>query len=318
MRTDGTLDPEVVSTRLIPQGDWLSVFGAIASSIEFAHNLAPDRWGLRLGPDSLMLKVGSHEVLQIGPWHLPVHLIVDGQTVPKAVRTRSDLSFSREWSNSGTTGSGFYSTNPGTEACNLPIEAVERLYPLLEPSHREAIRRAAKRFNPATRRGHSPAMVDYVAAQVGRSLPQPSYVPPPDLKATRRPPPARSGGGFGTFETNALVEKAAIEAVTKRYRGDGWSVQSVEAEKCGYDLLCTCGAEERHVEVKGSSGAEQKFIITANELDVANRDPAFVLALVTSALGDEPSIYEWPVSEFLRAFSLRPISFVATRVAAPG
>ena len=56
-------------------------------------------------------------------------------------------------------------------------------------------------------------------------------------------------GEFGA--PNPLVEEAAVLWVTEHYEEYGWKVRSKEAEKIGYDLLCTQGHEERHVEVKG-------------------------------------------------------------------
>lgn len=311
------LDPELVCSALIPPTAWLHVFAAMARSIETADRLAPDRWGLRLAANSIMLKVGSHEVLQVGPWELPLHLIVDRESVPRALRARTDLSFSHGPNCFGESATGYYSSNPGTEACDLPFEAIEHVYPLLQDAHEKVIKRAAARFNPATRRGHSAALVTFVARQTGRSLPQPSYVVLP----TPTPSPTTKlnwGSGFGSSENNALVETAAVKAVTKRYQTAGWTVQSVEAACCGYDLSCTRGPEVRHIEVKGTSGPEQRFIITANELHVATSDVAFVLALVTSALTQEPEILEWPFSELHAAFTFNPISYFAIRLPVAG
>jgi hypothetical protein len=62
----------------------------------------------------------------------------------------------------------------------------------------------------------------------------------------------KMGAGFGTSETDQVVEKAAISHVTKYYQKKGWTVTSVESEKCGYDLVCTKDSIQEHVEVKGS------------------------------------------------------------------
>jgi hypothetical protein len=50
--------------------------------------------------------------------------------------------------------------------------------------------------------------------------------------------------------TNAEVEAAAVSTVTMWYQERGWRVRSVEHEKLGYDLVCTHGGIEEHVEVK--------------------------------------------------------------------
>ena len=72
----------------------------------------------------------------------------------------------------------------------------------------------------------------------------------------------RLGSGFGSAEQNRKVELAAIKAAKKHYKGDGWNVESVEAEKIGFDLRCRKGKLERHVEVKGTAGVGVGFILT--------------------------------------------------------
>jgi 5-methylcytosine-specific restriction enzyme A len=67
--------------------------------------------------------------------------------------------------------------------------------------------------------------------------------------------------GFGSPENNRRVEQAAIAAVRSTYEKDGWEVQSVEAEKVGYDLRCRKAGLEEHVEVKGIQGSDICFIL---------------------------------------------------------
>src|SRR6266542_908637 len=77
----------------------------------------------------------------------------------------------------------------------------------------------------------------------------------------------REGGvaGFGCTAVNREVERAAIKFVTARYQQEGWQVVSVESERVGYDLLATKDGDERHLEVKGTGGADVDFILTAGE-----------------------------------------------------
>lgn len=77
------------------------------------------------------------------------------------------------------------------------------------------------------------------------------------------PPSGGVGGGFGNAEQNARVEQAAMFAVKRDYRSRGWTVQSREAEKLGYDLQCSRGSAVHHVEVKGVSGPDCSFEVTA-------------------------------------------------------
>ena len=99
-----------------------------------------------------------------------------------------------------------------------------------------------------------------------------------------------SGGGFGSAEDNKAVERAAMKAATNRLKRDGWKVRDVSALKCGYDLECSRGRLKLHVEVKGSSGLEKKFILTQNELATWELDRSYSLMLVTLALEEQPLI----------------------------
>lgn len=120
------------------------------------------------------------------------------------------------------------------------------------------------------------------------------------------------GAGFGDPDTNTVVESAAVEHVSFWYQDLGWDVQSVEQEKRGYDLICRKDSLEEHVEVKGTSGTGQSFIITAGEVRQAKQDPLFVLCLVTSALSDTRSMFRYPRRELAKKFKLDPIAYKAS------
>jgi hypothetical protein len=121
-------------------------------------------------------------------------------------------------------------------------------------------------------------------------------------------------GGFGVSpEENRRVEQAAIRAVTKEYESRGWKVQSKERERCGYDLFCNNGPAEEHVEVKGISGPECIFQITAGEVSKAESDPEFRLVAVTNAGdGNGRKLSSFTGPQFLRQFGLVPIRFMAS------
>lgn len=120
-----------------------------------------------------------------------------------------------------------------------------------------------------------------------------------------------TGAGFGDPETNRKVERAAVKVVTEWYISEGWSVQSVEAEKCGYDLLCQKDSEANHVEVKGVQGKLISFIITVGEVKRAKNDSDFVLCVVTSALTDLPNLTLFDRESFTSDFDLSPLSYRA-------
>ncbi|UYD31097.1 DUF3883 domain-containing protein (plasmid) [Tolypothrix sp. PCC 7712] len=116
------------------------------------------------------------------------------------------------------------------------------------------------------------------------------------------------GVSFGNYQKNKEVEKAAVDFVRKQY--NGWNIESVERDKVGYDLICTNKSLVENVEIKGVSGNEPAFIITANEVNQANKNPNFVLWVVTSAL-NSPKGHRWSGSEMLSQFELKPIQYMA-------
>ncbi len=120
------------------------------------------------------------------------------------------------------------------------------------------------------------------------------------------------GAGFGDAETNRKVEKAAVQAVTRHLQNKGFIVKSREEDKIGYDLDAVKGTQILHVEVKGISGKEMKFMITANEVQKAAMDPAFRLYVVTEARSKQPKIQSIPGSMLTSKFDLKALSYMAT------
>jgi hypothetical protein len=127
--------------------------------------------------------------------------------------------------------------------------------------------------------------------------------------AARQAGESVSGGGFGTVEENRKVEAAAIKHVREYFRAHGCAVHDVSAEKCGYDLECRRGRVTLHVEVKGTRGPEQKFILTRNEERTWKSDRHYRLALVTNALSS-PTLFQFRGPRALARIYLEPIAYV--------
>jgi len=121
----------------------------------------------------------------------------------------------------------------------------------------------------------------------------------------------RGGAGFGNAKTNRLVEKAAIRKVTKALIDQGYTVISREKENLGYDLDASNATALLHVEVKGISGNEIQFPITANELNQSKNDPNFQLFAVTLAGTRNAVIHQFSGALLQKKFKFRPISFIA-------
>lgn len=239
-----TYDPEDVFRRIVPRQFWKDVLEALGSSIELAHRYGPDRWGLRLGAEDIMLKVGSHEVLQVGDWDLSFHLIVDKTTVPSQLRSHSGLRFSDNNESYETpTEIGFYKSNPGSEACDMPFDMVSQAYKELLNSHTEIISRAAKKpKHPSTRSTHSAMLVQFVAKELGRTLPQPLYLDafeenPQPLIAEELP------------DNEPIIEGAARQILVNAYERDRRARQlcirhyGARCYICGFSFDKRYGAE---------------------------------------------------------------------------
>jgi len=111
-----------------------------------------------------------------------------------------------------------------------------------------------------------------------------------------------AGAGFGDPKVNKAVETAAVNYVTSWYRSRKWRVVSVEARKCGFDLICTKGIITQNVEVKGVQGSEPSFFITQGELKQAEENPQFHICVVVSALSDSPQLIQLTGAEFLETY----------------
>jgi len=121
------------------------------------------------------------------------------------------------------------------------------------------------------------------------------------------------GAGFGDYKTNKLVEEAAIKKATNFLKQNGYTVVSREKDKIGYDLEARKGSKEIHVEVKGSSGKGNRFLITRQETEMAKNNPLFQIWIVTDALSRKPEIIRFTGARFLEKFELKPISYMAVK-----
>jgi len=119
------------------------------------------------------------------------------------------------------------------------------------------------------------------------------------------------GGGFGNGENNAEVESAAIEFVKQYYYQEGWDVDSVERDRCGFDLRCKKNKCVLEVEVKGVKGTTKECIITAGEVSHAANSPKSVVCVVNAATSDAPKLSIYTGKEFFKKFTLDPIQFRA-------
>jgi hypothetical protein len=125
------------------------------------------------------------------------------------------------------------------------------------------------------------------------------------------------GGGFGTPAENRRIEVAAIRCMIAQYKREGWQVRSVEDEHCGYDLLCSKGKREVHLEVKGIAGTRPLFMITVGERSRAESDRVFRLCIVTEAL-TSPKLTTLSGRDLHKLVTLYPLVYRAEIQDTPG
>ncbi|MFJ9736389.1 DUF3883 domain-containing protein [Streptomyces sp. NPDC101171] len=84
------------------------------------------------------------------------------------------------------------------------------------------------------------------------------------VQGKKKPQRRRRGAGYiSDPKKRKAIEEHAENLATDHYVAQGW-----EVEKLGkpYDLRCTRAGEERHVEVKGTTGAATSVELTINEV----------------------------------------------------
>jgi len=99
---------------------------------------------------------------------------------------------------------------------------------------------------------------------------RPAGTPPPGA-AERRASMARKRGGQGfqlDKELRLALERYAMDRARAHYEAAGYAVQDTSANR-PYDLVCTRGDELRRVEIKGTSTAGEKVILTSGEVSAA-------------------------------------------------
>lgn len=135
--------------------------------------------------------------------------------------------------------------------------------------------------------------------------PSESNLPDPEIDA------ADPLKGFGTPEQRKKVEKAAEQAVIEHYKAKGFMADRVTHLPVGYDFVFTKGRSTLHVEVKGTASSVPQFFLTRNEHGKGlQSNPAWRLAMVTSALSDSPRITIYDAEQLIQSFDLNPYVFL--------
>jgi len=200
-----------ITRRFVPKERLADVLKAVAHSVQIAHGASPSKWGLRLNHNSIMLKVGFVEVLQVGECIDAVkglsdhwfHQLVNRQLVPKRLRADRRLQFKRSP----------YANAPGCDTCDMDIHQVARAYKELLRAHEAAIRIASRsQTRPDTAKDHSPGLIVFLSQELGTRVPQPAYNDPYIENASPIPEEISSD--------NKFEEGAAISVLVNRHERD--------------------------------------------------------------------------------------------------
>ncbi|MCP3657592.1 MAG: DUF3883 domain-containing protein [Herbaspirillum sp.] len=117
---------------------------------------------------------------------------------------------------------------------------------------------------------------------------------------------------FGDADHRKRVEKASESLVIDYYESQGFGSLRVTHLPCGYDFAFSKDDEVLHVEVKGTAGATPRFFLTRNEyLKGKEGNPNWRLAMVTSALSDNPRLKIYSAKELDRFFDMETYVYIA-------
>ena len=275
------LCPDEVARR-----EWATL---VSTSVVVASAISPDSWELTAFPNLVRLNVGQIAVLELRKsWAcLYSQGRYEGEP-PAGIRLQVN------W--------GDYAAVPRpNQRWRIDFPSLAALPPALLSAHHRLIETAATRKPRSPfMRAHSPGMVAAIELLSDATFPP---------RRPTRPRPLTTG--FGAAEVNKQVELRAVEIVKAKYQAEGWKVRSVEQECCGYDLHCTRGRQELHVEVKGASSTADRFLITSNEFRRGFADDRFVLALVDAIATEAPRVRSWSAHEFRSQFTFEAVQYWA-------
>jgi hypothetical protein len=162
---------EVIQNLILEEATRRKCLDFLANSINTAYVLAPDRWGLTLKKDLIRLNVGKIEVLALFPDI--AHCLLDLDTIPKELWEDDRVTILE---NENDPRLGYYRSVPGSVVCDVFVEDIEGVLPLIQDSHRILIENASQTGrNPMTKKAHSPAVIDFLSSYLGRDIPHPSY-----------------------------------------------------------------------------------------------------------------------------------------------
>ena len=162
---------EVIQTLIPRKNDRQICLEFLANSIEIAHSISPKRCGVTLQKDFVRLNVGKIEVVAFFPETL--HCVLNYDTIPSKL-WKDELIRLR--TNEHDPEAGFYSSVPSSVICDIFVQDVKKVIPLIQNTHRVLVEDAAQTaVHPMTKKAHSPAVIDFLSSALERRIPKPEY-----------------------------------------------------------------------------------------------------------------------------------------------
>tara|TARA_B100000579_G_scaffold394390_1_gene371719 strand:- start:604 stop:1752 length:1149 start_codon:yes stop_codon:yes gene_type:complete len=128
-----------------------------------------------------------------------------------------------------------------------------------------------------------------------------------DLMKNKR----KSGQGFGlSYKEKKIIELYAMKKFKDKMLNDNWKIIDVSSRRDkGYDIYLEKGGKKILAEVKGTTGSEEKVILTKNEVIAARKNFPYAALIIVSGvfldrskqppvatLGKITEIYNWRIN----------------------
>ncbi|MBM4035454.1 MAG: EVE domain-containing protein [Planctomycetes bacterium] len=117
--------------------------------------------------------------------------------------------------------------------------------------------------------------------------------------------PSRGQGYRMDQKARKAVELHAMREADRHFREELEYEVEVVSERKPFDLLCTKGGEELHVEVKGTTSVGEEVVLTANEVEHARANPGRTVLFVFHSIQVDQENGQWVARAGMRRV-LRP------------
>jgi len=262
----------------------------LAGTIRTLHKVAPDRWGITLYRDLVLVNCGRIEVLQVLSGLM--HVIITADDLPRFPPDAVLEIYEGE-------GKGYYVSVRGSIAVEFSDDEAGVILPKLKKSHASLIRQVARsRLVSSRKKAHSPGVIQFLEDYLNQQLPQPAYFDP-QQEETYRAYLSRWGSVIefhdkldieahdlfqrwrrehwnnGYFINRKSSSQLILHRASCRHPGDGeWSSSEAGHTLTKLKKACSTSVRELHQWAKQTSKADLEFCRDCQpEASDASTDP---------------------------------------------